>query len=394
VPLCADEPEERLDRLLQHHLSNTRLEPDAEGIPLATPSPSLNFASMVSLYLPSDHSFEASLFRLGHALFDDMDLQLADSVSQEVKSRVEGLRRKTALSAWLEEAVSSAVEADIRDNFTASAASTSFAYLTGNQVEKACEAAMDGGNANLATLIAQSGGDALFRADLQEQLRVWRDQKVDVHMDEHVRKLYALLSGIVDVLEGSSGKGIERCPDINVADGLDWKRAFGLYLWHGMPLDASIAQAFEVYDEMSRDAPGQMAPPQPWYIEQPPAVPSPWNLSPTSLPSDALYSIIRLFADPSCSLSDILNPLSFGPSPADCSLPWHLYIIFSRCLRSRDFADRGDPGQQNDEADGDTIEGHSPSADLLASSYAHQLEQQGMLQQAVFVLLHIEGSAG
>jgi nuclear pore complex protein Nup98-Nup96 len=67
-------------------------------------------------------------------------------------------------------------------------------------------------------------------------------------------------------------------------------------------------------------------------------------------------------------------------------------------MRIRDFADRADPGRRRDVMDDDNEldqhEGHSPSADLLASSYAHQLEQLGMLQEAVFVLLHIEGSAG
>ena len=39
-------------------------------------------------------------------------------------------------------------------------------------------------------------------------------------------------------------------------------------------------------------------------------------------------------------------------------------------------------------------EGHSPTADLLASSYAFELESWGMIQEAAFVLLHLEGSSG
>ena len=46
------------------------------------------------------------------------------------------------------------------------------------------------------------------------------------------------------------------------------------------------------------------------------------------------------------------------------------------------------------EEDGVHRDGHSPSADLLASSYAFELESWGMIQEAAFVLLHIEGSAG
>jgi len=106
--------------------------------------------------------------------------------------------------------------------------------------------------------------------------------------------------------------------------------------------------------------------------------------------------MIRLFADPSSSLSTILTPLSFNASPVDYRLCWHLYVIMSRCLRVRDFSDRGDTGLQFDpqENEDHRVEGHSPSADLLTNSYALQLEQLGMLQEAVFVLLHIEGSSG
>ena len=60
-------------------------------------------------------------------------------------------------------------------------------------------------------------------------------------------------------------------------------------------------------------------------------------------------------------------------------------------------ADTSVDGQRADGADGDgdfDVENHSPSADLLANSYALQLEEMGMLQEAVFVLLHLEGSAG
>ena len=65
-------------------------------------------------------------------------------------------------------------------------------------------------------------------------------------------------------------------------------------------------------------------------------------------------------------------------------------------MRVRDFSDRSDPGVlvEEDVTADDRVEGHSPSADLLASGYALQLENLGLLQEAVFVLLHIEGSAG
>jgi len=65
-------------------------------------------------------------------------------------------------------------------------------------------------------------------------------------------------------------------------------------------------------------------------------------------------------------------------------------------MRIRDLSDRGESEYVEEMAEdvSGRREGHSPSADLLASYYAQQLEQVGMLQEAIFVLLHIEGSAG
>jgi hypothetical protein len=188
---------------------------------------------------------------------------------------------------------------------------------------------------------------------------------------------------------------------VDITAGLDWKRVFGLHLWFSGLVDAPISQVFDAYNQLVKgSSTRKIAGPIPWYEETSTASKWRWKLpSPPSAP-DALFSLIRLHAEPSCSLSHVLTPLSFGPSPLDYSLPWHLYIILSRCMRVRDFADRGDPGirrtspSSHDDAEETGVEGHSPSADLLTSSYAFQLEQQGMIQEAVFVLLHLEGSAG
>jgi nuclear pore complex protein Nup98-Nup96 len=298
----------------------------------------------------------------------------------------------------LEDAVAPAVDADLKKNPTADSAAVAFTLLTGNQVQKASETAMDGRNFKLATLISQASGDLEFKADLRDQLQVWRDQRIDVHINENIRKIYGLLGGITEVVEGSKGTGLEKCPDLVISKGLDWKRTFGLYLWFAEAGETPLAAVFQTYDQAQKDSAALIASPLPSYSGLSPhaAKSLTWKLPPlTRLPPDASFSLIKLFSDPVCSLSTILTPYSFGPSPVDYSLPWHLYIILSRCMRIRDFADRGDPGIDVDaSAEGYRVEGHSPSADLLASTYALQLEQLGMIQEALFVLLHIEGSAG
>ncbi|KAJ7460571.1 nuclear protein 96-domain-containing protein [Mycena latifolia] len=389
--------------LLEHQLAHSPIDFDDDDVPFANPSSSdLHFSSFATLFPLTDRSYEASLFRLGSALFDSLNLRLGDSVTPDIRARITALRRKAALSAWLQDAVSPSVDADMRANPAAGPAALAFLLLTGNQVERASEVAMDGGYLKLATLISQAGGDFEFREDLKDQLEIWREQRVDVHIDENVRKVYALLAGVLDTaLEGSKGGGQDKCPDVDILTGLDWKRVFGLHMWFSNLVDAPISQIFDAYNRLVEDsAPDRkVAGPIPWYEET--GIKSRWKLASPSFVPDALFSLIRLHAEPSCSLSHVLTPLSFGLSPLDYSLPWHLYIILSRCMRVRDFADRGDPGirrtspsSSHDDADETGVEGHSPSADLLTSSYAFQLEQQNMIQEPIFVLLHIESSAG
>ena len=398
VPFFSEPPEEtsnRLSRLLQHHLSKTPIVKDEDGVPFADPSSELSFSSFTSLYPKSDGSYEASLFRLGHALFDSMELHLGQDVTVDVRNRIASIRRKAALSEWLGDVVTSLVDADLKKQSSADSAALIFSLLSGYQIDKACDTAMDCGSVKLATLISQASGDFEFREDLREQLELWREQRIDVHVSVSIRKIYSVLAGSLDILEGSKASSLERCPDVDPLEGLDWKRTFGMYLWYVEPMDASIAQVYESYDRAARESPSRVAPPRPHYLEGAPSQNLAFHI-PSPPPSDALFSLIRLYADPACSLSQILSPLSFGPSPADYSFPWHLYIILSRCMRIRDLSDRGESEhvEEMDEDASGRREGHSPSADLLASYYAQQLEQLGMPQEAIFVLLHIEGSAG
>lgn len=406
VPIFAFELEDESDwasKLLSHHLTHTYIEPDDEGVPSASPSLALTFSSFSSLYTLNDKTFEASLFRLGNALFDALDIRVADAVEDETRDKIYTLRRRDELSGWLQNVVSPTVEAELRERISSDSSIEVFSWLTCNEIDNAVQAAISAGNVKLATLVAQAGGDEDFRADILSQLRLWREQRIDAHISEPTRKIYALLAGVIDVLEGSgSGPGgarIESCSDVHISGDLDWKRALGLHLWFGQPIDSSITDVFDSYEAAWTDGNYSVAPPLPWYSENATSAElgNKWNLPSTAEHHpDALYSMIRLSADSSSSLSALLTPLSFSASPLDYRLCWHLYVIMSRCLRARDFSDRGDTGLQvdPDEDEDYRMEGHSPSADLLTNSYALQLEQLGMIQEAAFVLLHIEASLG
>lgn len=327
------------------------------------------------------------------------------------------------------------------------AADAAFSYLTGHQIDEACRKASVGGYLKLATLISQAGGDELFKHDICSQLDIWKSEKLAPGSNNNltgtqsglvgrgVWRIYNLLAGLVDQDEAKAR------PEDDICVGLDWKRVFGLYLWYGTNVDAPIADVIKAYERTTLSKPdGERSRPIPkWVIEKrkkggygQPLSSSRLGLflqsSPTDdLPEDPLYALIKLHSDPALSLSKALNPLSFSPTGVNLGVVmcWHLYIILSRVMRIRDFADRtqlprqrtqtrrrsglvngiGRAHRRHDssddyttddfgEDDGIRPEGHSPTADLLTSAYAFELEGWGMLQEAAFVLLHLECSVG
>ena len=356
---------------------------------MASPLPDLRFPRFAQLFSPDDQDYEPTVWRLGAALFDEIDLQLKTPISPDARDRITALRRHTNLSAWLKIAVRSTVESDLRSHSNACASRRIFTMLSGYQINRAVDTALAEGDFNLASLISQVGGDPDFRADVKSQLQKWREQHIDAHIDEYYRKVYSLLAGVVDVLPASkSSDPVEKCHELAIAEGLDWKRAFGLHLWYGIGIDTPYVDALESYRSTRPDIANR---PLPWYQESHDSSRVVHSWSTTIQENDALFQLISLSANPVAPLERALLSRSFSPSPFDCRLPWHISILLSRCLNFRDFADRVTEDVSNGR---DSHKTHSVSlnANKVAVSYAFQLENQGLWEHALFVLLHLERS--
>jgi nuclear pore complex protein Nup98-Nup96 len=360
----------RAERLLDLNLSRTQID-IIDGVPYAVINPSTRFRDFSNLFDAGDRSHEANLWRLGSALFDEIDLHLSDDTDPDLVDRIRDIRRKMALSDWLEDAVAPSVDKDLVNAGDDQPAKT-FALLSGNQVERAVQATIDGGNLRLATLVAQIGGNEAFKEEVKKQLNDWTKYKAMGHIGKGYRKLYSVLAGILDVTPGEGGVGI--------SEGLDWKRAFGLRMWFGGNLEDNIGSVLEEFTT-SLNRPHPPAMPRPPYIESPAAGSSEkqWNM-PTQ-PTDILFGIIKLYSDRAVSLDSTLRARDASPSPTDVRILWHLYEVVSRAMARRDFEDRDE-------------EGYSALADGLTRDYASQLEVGGLWTWAAFVLLHLETSEG
>lgn len=379
LELLAHPPEierPKADRLLSLLLDKSQVEL-IDGTPMAMTSTDIRFKEFSRLFDESDRSHEATIWRLGKALFDEIDLRLPADTSDDVRERVFHVRRKLALSKWLEDAVAPAVDGDLAaagDNRPAKL----FSLLTGNQIDRAVQSALDGKDMRLATLVSQAGGPEVFRSEVLRQLDDWTKFKANSVISYDYRRLYALLAGITDISKGDASRGADAAPDVLVAEGLDWKRAFGLYLWHGCPFEETIGQVFEVYTNALKSA-HPPAKPIPPYLEKPNGEKE-WRMATT--PTDVLYNMIRMFVDLTVPLDEVIPARSCSPSPTDLRLPWHLYLLLAQALEARDFSDREDPNEAG--------VAYSASANSLTRSYAAQLEGEGQWTWAAFVLLHLE----
>ncbi|OWZ52424.1 nuclear pore complex protein Nup98-Nup96 [Cryptococcus neoformans c8] len=376
VDVLSEEPKvetSKSQRLLSLHLETSLIE-QVEGMPTVTINPGIRFRDFASRFDAGDRSHEANVFRLGVALFDEIDIQLPEGSSEELIERISSIRRKLALSKWLEDAVAPLVDSDLITR-SEDQPGKIFSLLSGHQVEHAVESALKAGNMRLATLLSQAGGEESFKDELLKQLEDWQAYKVNPLIAVGYRKLYALLAGITDVSAGDPSRGSDGCPDVLIADDLDWKRAFGLHLWYGIPFENTIRDVVDSYT-FSLSSTHPPARPLPPYLEKPSDNIRSWNL-PTE-PTDVLYNLLQLYSDDAISLDQVLRSRDTSPSPFDVRLAWHLYVLLSRVLRRRDFEDR------------DESTGYSANADRLTAGYAAQLEEIGEWKWAAFVLLHLE----
>ena len=356
------------ERLLEIQLACSELS-ERGGLPCVAFRAGTCCASVAQHYAPDDRDYAAQLWHLAAALFDPLDLALPADAPAALVDTATALRRKAALSAWLERAAAGAVQSEARAHIAASRTpELVFTLLSGHQVEAAADAAADAGDVRLATLVAQAGGAQAVRDDVRVQLDTWRAEGVDAHVDRALRRVYEVLAGNVVHADGT-GAAAQRGA-LAIAGGLDWRRALGLHVWYGCAWEAPLRASVERYEAALR-APGDTAPPLPPYQAdaQLGVLKQRALVQRAGAPRDAMFELLKLHVDAGYPLAHALDARNFARG-VDYALPWHLYQFLARALRVRDFAD--------DEADA-----------RLSLAYAAQLEAAGTWRWAAFVLLHV-----
>lgn len=244
------------------------------------------------------------------------------------------------------------------------------AYLSGHKVEDACDALLKNRDFHLATLVSLIGsGKPSMRKDMREQLSEWQKSRMLSEFSEPIRAIYELLAGNVCVCDGAKGPE-DRMESFIISKrfGLDWRRAFGLRLWYGIPSNEPLEAAVEQFaEELSQDK--ETSSPDPWYVEQ--KVPTLWDDRQIRYREDLLWGLLKLYTFDNVDPEETLRPENSQLSPLDSRLSWQLNQALS-----------GAPGVPIATDDGER-------SDRLTLSFASQLVNEGSWLDAIFVLLHL-----
>ncbi len=327
------------------------------GVPFISPARDLRFKDFAALFA-SDKGREAQCWRLGHALFDEVDLPMAPEGLTDAP--VAGLARKAAFSRWLEDCVGPTVEHEAYQ--VEAGPKTVFSFLSGHRIESAVESSVKSGDLRLGLLVSQIGGGEFFKASMAEQLQGWRDQEVDQHISTDVMRIYAVLAGAVSSVPSSKNTRNGQSKDLQVDEDLGWERALGLHLWYGTAFEDLLPRVLGSYKQRLADHPFSKRPFLP--------------LSNGLEVKDALYAMIELFCNPQTGLEELMDPRTRECPVTDVSFSWHLFMLLTTVL--------GVGAEAVDDTKG--------IASKLTVDYAAQLESGGAWIEAVFVLLHLKES--
>lgn len=308
-----------LDKLLSVKLAHTTFCLDEQGIPQASSLPSLRFSHFEAAAIHQD------VFSLGKTLFDP--LGLTDLPQDPSQADVVGAHaRRSALLSWWTSHTASLVEKSFRQAVTA--LEGTLALLTGCQIERAADSAMDQHDFRLATLIAQAGtADADFKTDLHNQLQKWEHLDMTQQVDKSYRAILALLAG----------------RPLPPSSSVDWQRRLACTLFYSSP---ELSQALQNYTPTAEEE------------------------------EDYSFELIRLFCRLSPALEHTLLPAHFPGAAAverECQ-SWIAYQLLTKVHRFADF------------------EQPESSSCQLVVSLAAGLEQSGLWSWAAFVLLHLDNS--
>lgn len=306
------------------------------SLPYAEPTEQLTFSVLSQEFSEGSSVKERKLWELLSILFDDIEeLGLEDKLPETISEKVIERHRRRLLSLWLKDLVAPETEKELAN--TSDPLSKIFILISGNQLLEAARLAIDSGNPHLATVIPLLGSnDQKLRSSARNQLEYWIDHNMADSIPSSILKVYELVSGNSDD---------SRFQNVNINEGLTWRKAFGLKLWYST-IDGrkSIAQSVESFKEAFKSD------------------------SRLDFEYDVMFRFLDYYASNGKDLAPSLD-LPVNQWGLDYRLPWYIYLILGFYNKSKELSEIGDQ---------------------LSVEYGLQLLDQGFWIESIFVLSHIK----
>ncbi|XP_041440603.1 nuclear pore complex protein Nup98-Nup96 isoform X1 [Xenopus laevis] len=283
----------------------------------------------------------------------------------EPNEYVRNLERRKAFSHWLAHTAEERIEEEVSLYGPERHVEAVFSFLTGGRISDACRLAQKSGDHRLSLLLSQMVGSQEMRELISLQLVDWNKLQVDHYIQEERLRVFCLLSG-TPVWRSSDNRSI------NVCSQLDWKRTLAVHLWYMLPPTATIAQALRLYErafqEHEEGEPYACYPLPPYLEDCSISLGDEPSAKFSSLQRDVCVHLLKLYSERQYDLCQLLDPSSVTPDPLDYRLSWHLWMV----LQALNYTHLSEHRQGT-----------------LHASYAAQLENVGLWEWAIFVLLHI-----
>ncbi|KAF9116939.1 hypothetical protein BGX27_008087 [Mortierella sp. AM989] len=368
VKVVSDSEDEEILRhiiSMQALIGGSRITLNENDEPKANIIAGTSFTTLMSRLKELQHNLstqEVYAWILGQSLFDPQPTPAKISeMPKPAQESYESIGRRTRCSNWLSYVIKPLLEADMhrieREGDSSAKEEALFLLLASNKRQMASVAAVQTKNPRLATLIAQSGRGSQPLLGLENQMKLFKELGVEGSIPVSYLKVYALLSGALDVNIAPKGQ-----PPVYVTDRLDWRQIFGLYLWHSSMPGANLQQAVDQY-AASMALRKSVARPIPWYQKH----------TDGSDPEhyDFLFQLIVHSTLPSKALEDALHPLGMTSASLDYRQSWIFYMILGQSLQVGRFRFEGSHAK-------------------ICQNFIFQLESLGLWEWAVFVALHLE----
>ncbi|WIA23826.1 hypothetical protein OEZ85_013491 [Tetradesmus obliquus] len=264
---------------------------------------------------------------LGSSRRDSSGLGFEHGGSSSSRVQLAAFQRKAALSKWLQRKLKPAVTAAIQKVITKSnnvpgqqpqdALLWAVLHLmSGRQAAAAVAVAVAAGDTRLATLLAAAGQAAAGAggANIVQQVQAWaRAGLLPGHFCTPRRLLLALLAAAAPAAAGVGGQG--GLLDVASALQLEWSRAFGLWLWYGLPSTEPVAAVTRAFTAALAAAPQLPRPVPPHSSSSSSSKQPDTAAAAAAAPADTQYALLQLHALGAHGLN--LGLLNCYPSAAD-----------------------------------------------------------------------------